>query len=212
MTARPSWDEVMAELPLIAILRGVTPHEAVQIAAGLATAGFRCLEIPLNSPEALKSIENIRSQFDGKLTVGAGTVLDAKSVSACRTAGAQFIVSPNVDAAVVAATKTQALISIPGVLTPTEALVAIQAGADALKLFPAEHATPASLRALNAVIPRSLPILPVGGISPASIATWVKAGAAGFGIGSALYTAGADVLAVRASAAAFVKAWQACRT
>lgn len=210
MISRPSWPEVMAELPLIAILRGVTVDAAVQIATGLLMEGFRCIEISLSSPNATRSIESIRSQLDGKLLVGAGTVLDVQQVEECRSAGAQLIVSPNVDPAVVAASKANGLISIPGVLTPTEALVAMRAGADALKLFPAEQASVAGLRALKAVIPESLPILPVGGISPARLADWTKAGAAGFGIGSALYKPRDDVAAVRASAAAFVTAWHAC--
>jgi 2-dehydro-3-deoxyphosphogalactonate aldolase len=211
MTTRLSFSQVLSELPLIAIIRGIEPHEAIPIAMALRAAGFRCLEVPLNSPQALKSIEAMRDHFEGKLLIGAGTVLRVAEVAACRAAGAEFIVSPNTDAPVIAAAKACGLISIPGFLTPSEAFIAINAGADALKLFPAETVTPAVLRALKAVIPKLYPILPVGGISASNMQPWVKAGAAGFGIGSELYKVGTSPQQVQERAASFVSAW-ACGT
>lgn len=211
MTSQLALAQVLAEMPLIAILRGIKPNEAIPIAAALQGAGFLCVEVPLNSPGAHRSIESMRSRFDGKLLIGAGTVLSIVDVSASYTAGAQFIVSPNTNAAVIEATKRHELISIPGSLTPTEAFAAIEAGADALKLFPAENAAPAVLRALRAVIAKPMPIVPVGGITPANLRTWVDAGAAGVGIGSALYSAGNDVSHVQERAVTFVNAWHSCK-
>lgn len=212
MSAAMSWSRVLADMPLIAILRGVQRHEAVAIAEALQVAGFLCVEVPLNAPQAHQSIEAIRSQFDGRLVVGAGTVLSIADVSAAHAAGAQFIVSPNTDAAVISATRERQIVSIPGSFTPTEAFAAIEAGADALKLFPAENSSPAALRALRAVIPRTIPVLPVGSITPSNLATWVVAGAAGVGIGSALYGAGSTAAQVRERAATFVDAWRSSRT
>jgi 2-dehydro-3-deoxyphosphogalactonate aldolase len=157
------WDRVLSKLPLIAILRGVEPNEAVAIAEALSLAGFLCVEVPLNSPQALGSIRELRSRFDGRLLIGAGTVLTETEVAAVHQAGAQIVVSPNTNPGVIAAAKGFDLISVPGFTTPTEALVGVAAGADALKLFPAESAPPAVVRALKAVLPPSLPIFPVGG-------------------------------------------------
>lgn len=211
LTNTTLWRRILSDLPLIAILRGIEPHDAFGIAAALAETGFLCLEVPLNSPDALKSIAQIRERFDGKLLVGAGTVLTVADVSAVHQAGAEFIVSPNTDPAVIQATKHHGLISVPGFLTPSEAFAAQDAGADALKLFPAEAAAPAVLRALKAVLPQSCPVLPVGGITPTNMGAYLAAGAAGFGIGSAIYTRGADAEVVRRHAANFVKAWQEYR-
>ena len=205
------WERVLAELPLIAILRGIEPSEAVAVTAALSGAGFLCVEIPLNSPNALESIGKIRERFDGQLLIGAGTVLAEAEVAAIHVAGAQLAVSPNTNPGVIAAAKRRDLISIPGFATPTEALAGIAAGANALKLFPAESISPAVVRALKAVLPASLPILPVGGITGASMAAYIGAGAAGFGIGSSIYTPGttADIVARRADV--FVKAWEESR-
>jgi 2-dehydro-3-deoxyphosphogalactonate aldolase len=202
------WDRVLSKLPLIAILRGVEPNEAVAIAEALSLAGFLCVEVPLNSPQALGSIRELRSRFDGRLLIGAGTVLTETEVAAVHQAGAQIVVSPNTNPGVIAAAKGFDLISVPGFTTPTEALVGVAAGADALKLFPAESAPPAVVRALKAVLPPSLPIFPVGGITTANMAAYIAAGATGFGIGSAIYTPGASADFVGHRAAMFVKAWR----
>jgi 2-dehydro-3-deoxyphosphogalactonate aldolase len=206
------WQQVLSRLPLIAILRGVEPHEAVEMAEALSLAGFLCVEVPLNSPNALESISRLRRRFEGRLLIGAGTVLTEPEVAAIHQAGAQIAVSPNTNPGVIAVAKGLGLISVPGFATPTEALAGIAAGADALKLFPAESAPARVVRALKAVLPTSPPIFPVGGITTANMAAYVAAGAGGFGIGSALYTPGASADIVGHRAALFVKAWTDCAT
>jgi 2-dehydro-3-deoxyphosphogalactonate aldolase len=201
------WESVLETVPLIAILRGIEPAEAAAVAGALSSAGIRCVEVPLNSPYALKSISEIRRHFGDRLLVGAGTVLTQADVDAIASVGAQLCVSPNTNPGVIAAARQRNLVCIPGFATPTEAHAAIAAGAHALKLFPAEAASPAVLRALKAVLPPALPILPVGGITPAHIAGYVAAGAAGFGIGSAIFTPGATADTVAHRAAMFVSAW-----
>jgi 2-dehydro-3-deoxyphosphogalactonate aldolase len=203
------WDELLARRPLIAILRGVKPQEAVDVAEVLAEAGFLCVEVTLNSPEPWRSIAAIRARFDGRLLVGAGTVLKPGDVAAAGNAGAELIISPNTDSSVIEATKAAGLISLPGVFSPTEAFAALSAGADGLKLFPAEAASPAVLKAMGAVLPAGAPVFPVGGIEAALMAPWRAAGAAGFGIGSAIYRPGRPLSEIRARAAAFVEAWRA---
>jgi 2-dehydro-3-deoxyphosphogalactonate aldolase len=205
------WERLLADLPLIGILRGVTPSEVVPVAEALSSAGFICVEVPLNSTAALESIRRIRERFDGRLLIGAGTVLTEAEVSAAHRVGAQVVVSPNTNPAVIAAARRLELISIPGFATPSEALIGMAAGASALKLFPAEPAAAAGLRALRAVVLPSLPIFPVGGITPTNMAGFMAAGASGFGIGSSIYTPGmtADIVAQRA--AMFVKAWAEVR-
>jgi 2-dehydro-3-deoxyphosphogalactonate aldolase len=204
-----TWSEVSARLPLIAILRGVTPQEAVDVARALADAGLLCVEVTLNSPEPLRSIAAIRARFDGCLLVGAGTVLRPDEVAAVADAGAQLVISPNCDDKVIAATKVAGLVSLPGVFTPTEAFAALAAGADALKLFPAEASSPAVLKAMAAALPAGKPIFPVGGIEPKAMVPWRAAGAAGFGIGGALYRPGRSLADIQARAEAFVAAWRA---
>jgi 2-dehydro-3-deoxyphosphogalactonate aldolase len=203
-----SWTTTLETLPLIAILRGLKPEEAIDIAAALEAAGFLALEVPLNSPQPLESIRRIREAFGDRLMVGAGTVLTVEEVTAVAGAGGQLIVSPNCDPAVIAATKMAGLVSAPGVFTPTEAFAALRAGADALKLFPADVAGHAALKAMKAVLPANAPVLAVGGIDPDTLAGWRRAGAAGFGIGSSLYKPGdsADVVGERARR--FVLAWR----
>ena len=205
------WERVLSELPLIAILRGVEPREVVAVAEALSLAGFLCVEVPLNSPNALESISELRRRFDGRFLIGAGTVLTEAEVAAIHQAGAQIAVSPNTNPGVIAAAKGFDLICVPGFTTPTEALAGMAAGADALKLFPAESASPRVVRALKAVLPASLPIFPVGGITTTNMAAYIAAGAAGFGIGSAIYTPGASADIVGQRAAMFVKAWTANR-
>lgn len=202
-----NWTRLIAERPLIAILRGITPQEAVEIGGVLRDEGFLCLEVPLNSPEPLRSIAALREAFDGEVLVGAGTVLSATAVGEVAAAGGQLIISPNTDVSVIAATKAAGLIALPAYFTPSEAFTALAAGADALKLFPAEVAGPAGLKAVRAVLPREALVFAVGGVDPGSLDAWRAAGASGFGIGSALYRPGASVGEVRTSARAFVEAF-----
>ncbi|MDQ7970938.1 MAG: 2-dehydro-3-deoxy-6-phosphogalactonate aldolase [Rhodocyclaceae bacterium] len=205
----PAFDKfqsAMQALPLVAILRGLTPAEAEPVGDALVGAGFRLLEVPLNSPEPLASIALLRRRFPDAL-VGAGTVLDAAQVRAVRDAGGELVVAPNFDAAVVAEARRLGMVSLPGVMTPTEAFGALAAGATGLKLFPAELASPAVVKALLAVLPRGTALMPVGGISPETMQPWRDAGAAGFGIGSSLYKPGKSAAAVAADAIKFVAAY-----
>jgi 2-dehydro-3-deoxyphosphogalactonate aldolase len=197
-----------AHLPLVAILRGLTPGEAVPIAQALYDAGFRLIEVPLNSPEPLRSIAAIRAALGSDALVGAGTVLSVQAVAQVRAAGGELIVMPHADGAVIRAAKAADAICLPGVATPTEAFAALDAGADALKLFPAELITPAVLRAMRAVLPAATALYPVGGITPDNMRVYRDAGAAGFGLGSALYAPGTPVETVKARALAFCSAWQ----
>jgi 2-dehydro-3-deoxyphosphogalactonate aldolase len=202
------FNAAMAVLPLVAILRGLSSIEAVAVAQALYGAGFRLIEVPLNSPEPLISIASIRSALPGDALVGAGTVLGVEAVVEVQAAGGQLIVMPHADTQVIRAAKAAGLLCVPGVATPTEAFAALDAGADALKLFPAELVTPAALKAMKAVLPTGVALLPVGGITPQGMRAYRQAGAAGFGLGSALYTPGLDSAAVQANARAFVAAWR----
>ncbi len=199
----------LKSLPLIAILRGVRPEEAVAIGAVLIEAGFVALEVPLNSPEPLASIERLAEAFGARALVGAGTVLDRASVGQVATAGGRLIVMPHGDPTIIRAAKARGLHCLPGVATPSEAFAALHAGADALKLFPAEALTPKVVKAWRAVLPKAVWLLPVGGIAPEGMAPWLAAGAQGFGLGSALYRPGMSPAEVARSAQAFVDAWRA---
>jgi 2-dehydro-3-deoxyphosphogalactonate aldolase len=192
--------------PLIAILRGITPDEAEAIGAALIEATFEIIEVPLNSPAPLRTIERLASRFGSAALIGAGTVLSADAVDAVGDAGGRLIVMPHADDAVVRRAKARNLACVPGFATPTEAFAAIAAGADGLKLFPAEASSPAVLRSLRAVLPGDVPIIPVGGIDERSFSGWLAAGAAGFGIGSALYKPGVTANALRARAQTLVAA------
>jgi 2-dehydro-3-deoxyphosphogalactonate aldolase len=207
-TLQARFDAAFAALPLVAILRGITPQEADAVGAALVAAGFRLLEVPLNSPAPFDSIARLRRSLPDDVLVGAGTVLGAQDVDALAAAGGELVVMPHADVAVVRAAKAADLMCIPGVATPTEAFAALAAGADALKLFPAELLAPAVVKALRAVLPKSTRLLPVGGITPENIAAFVTAGADGFGLGSALYSAGAPAAEVRQRAQRFVDAWR----
>lgn len=202
-------DPALQQLPLVAILRGVQPDEVEAIADALYAEGFRVIEVPLNSPGALDSIRRLARRMPGDTLIGAGTVLTAAAVREVQGAGGRLIVMPHADVAVIQASKALGLACIPGAATQTEAFAALHAGADALKLFPAELVTPAVLRALRAVLPRDLRLLPVGGITPDTMAAYRQAGAAGFGLGSALYSPGATAGQVAQRARAFVQAWAA---
>lgn len=197
----------LAQLPLVAILRGLTPAEAPAIGQALVASGFGLIEVPLNSPQPLDSIATLAAKHPGQL-VGAGTVLTPAQVREVHAAGGQLIVSPHFDAAVLREALRLGLACVPGVVTPSEAFAALQAGAHALKLFPAELISPQVLKALRAVLPTATPLLPVGGITPANMAAYRQAGASGFGIGSALYAPGKSAADTQAAATTFVQAWR----
>ena len=198
--------EAFAACPLVAVLRGLTPDEAAPIGDALVDAGFTLLEVPLNSPDPLASIAAMAKRYAGRAIVGAGTVLTPQDVAAVADAGGALIVSPNTDAAVIRASVERGLISLPGYFTPSEAFAALHAGAHGLKLFPAEGAAPAFLKAQRAVVPRATKVLAVGGITPDTMPQWHAAGADGFGLGSNLYRAGKSAADVARDAAAFVQA------
>lgn len=197
----------MRDLPLIAILRGLTPADAPAVGDILVEAGFRVLEVPLNSPRPLESIAILRNRFPQAL-VGAGTVLRAREVDEVAAAGGELIVAPNFNPEVVAEAVGLGLVTLPGVLTPTEAFGALDAGATGLKLFPAEMASPAVAKALLAVLPAGTMLIPVGGIAAGNMRAWREAGAAGFGLGSSLFRPGDDASTVRRKASALVAAYR----
>ena len=198
----------LQRLPLIAILRGVTADEVVELGTMLLECGLRVIEVPLNSPKPLLSIQRLRESLPADCIVGAGTVLSATQVREVASAGGQIIVMPHSDPGVIRAAKDAGLICAPGVVTPTEAFAALAAGADALKLFPAELVSPTVLAAMRSVLPPSTLMLPVGGITPESMQAYLKAGASGFGLGSALYRAGQTLDQTTANARRFAQAWQ----
>jgi 2-dehydro-3-deoxyphosphogalactonate aldolase len=193
------------ECPLVAIVRGVTPGEAEAIGDAIYEAGIRIVEVPLNSPDPLASIERLAKRFGERMLVGAGTVLEPTDVGRVWDAGGRLIVSPDTNVEVIAATATIDLVSSPGYFTPSEAFAAVRAGATALKLFPAEAATPTVLKAQLAVLPRNVPILAVGGIKPDNMRPWLDAGASGFGLGGGLYQPGQPVEETLSKARAYVE-------
>ena len=190
MSATEMLHHYLDDCPLVGIIRGVTPGEAEAIGDALYEGGIRIIEVPLNSSEPLRSIELLAKRFGDKVLVGAGTVLDPTDVGQVRDAGGRIIVSPNTNIDVIAAAAAIGLVSCPGYFTASEAFAAIGAGATALKLFPAEAATPAVLKAQMAVLPKDVPILIVGGVKPDNMRSWLEAGATGFGLGGGLYQAG----------------------
>lgn len=201
-----SW---LQPLPLVAILRGVEPDEVTAVGTALADAGFHVMEVPLNSPSPFESVERLARAFGDRCTVGAGTVLNVADVSRVADAGGRLIVTPHTDLAIIETAKQMNLYCTPGTATPSEAFAALRAGADAIKVFPAEQITPKVLHAWRAVLPQGVDVLPVGGITPTSMAQYVRAGATGFGIGSALYKPGRSIAEMSAAAQAFVSAWKA---
>ena len=202
------FESAFEALPLVAILRGIRPDEAVAVGASLYEAGFRMIEVPLNSPQPFESIELLSRSLPEDALLGAGTVLGVDSVHDVKKAGGRLIVMPHADTEVIRAAKAAGMFCVPGAATPTEAFAALHAGADALKLFPAELVTPTLLRAMRAVLPPALRVLPVGGITPEGMAVYRTAGAAGFGLGGALYQPGMHADAVGERARAFVRAWR----
>jgi len=194
----------LGRCPLVAILRGVEPAEVSAIAAALETEGIAIVEVPLNSPQPLDSIARLARQFGDRLLIGAGTVMTEAQVAEIADAGGRLIVTPHATSDVVQAAKARGLLAIPGFFTPAEAFAMLAAGADAIKLFPAEAAGPPVLRALSAVLPEGTAVLPVGGIDAASIPAWRKAGAAGFGVGSSIYKPGDSAATVAGKARALV--------
>jgi len=196
----------MAACPLVAILRGLQPHEAVEIGTALVEAGFRIIEVPLNSPDPFTSISLMADALPADVVIGAGTVLTDEQVARLADAGGELVVSPNTDAAVIRAAAARGMYCLPGFVTPSEAFLALDSGATGLKLFPADSFSPAYLKAMRAVLPADVPVLPVGGISTDNMNEWVAVGAAGFGLGSSLYKAGLSVEEVATRARAHVAA------
>jgi len=200
--------EALTRCPLVAILRGVKPEECIDIGKALLDAGFTIIEVPLNSPEPMESIARLSREFGARVLIGAGTVTRPQEVDEVAQSGGRLIVMPHMDPRVVVEAKALRLTALPGFASPSEAFAAIDAGADGLKLFPAEAAPPKVLRSLRAVLPKSLPILPVGSISVENMGEYWAAGANGFGLGSALYKAGATPDQVGKAAAKFKAAVQ----
>nr|WP_319390685.1 2-dehydro-3-deoxy-6-phosphogalactonate aldolase [uncultured Cohaesibacter sp.] len=203
------FEKFVGQCPLVAILRGVTPEEVLGIGQVLVDSGFSIIEVPLNSPRPFESISILQESLGRRALIGAGTVLSTEAVEGVAAAGGKLIVMPHSDIEVIAHAKSLGLSCVPGVVTPTEAFAALKAGADALKLFPAESAAPAVVKAMMAILPKSTRILPVGGISPETMDGYWAAGAAGFGLGGALYKAGMSADEVAVNAAAFIKALEA---
>lgn len=201
--------EKLAALPLVAILRGIQPHEAESIGAALVQGGFGIIEVPLNSPQPLQSIARLAAAFGEQALIGAGTVLNLAQMEAAALSGAKLIVMPHADTNIIQAARQRGLVVMPGFATPSEAFAAINAGADALKLFPAESSSPVVLKSLRAVLPAAMPVLPVGGIGANNMAPWLAAGAAGFGLGSSLYQPGLDADEVGRRAQALIAAYRA---
>lgn len=204
-------DDALAACGIVAILRGVTAAEALAIGAALEDAGVRVVEVPLNSPDPFTSIGRLANAFAGRMVVGAGTVLDPSDINLLKTHGGAIAVSPDCNPAVIARAKEAGITPVPGVFTPTEAFVAVRAGAAHLKLFPAEAASPATVKAWRAVLPRHVKILAVGGVTAAGMQGWIDAGVNGFGIGSNIYRPGRAAPEVKALAAEFVAAWNNVR-
>jgi len=208
----PLLQSYLEEMPLIAILRGITSTEATDVVGVLYQAGFRIVEVPLNSPDPIRSIEQIASTFGDRMLIGAGTVLDPAEVEAVCDAGGQIIVSPNTDPDVVRASVARDAVSLPGAATPSEVFTALKAGAHGVKAFPAEMLTPTVIKSWKSVLPAEVPVLAVGGITTANAQTYWQAGVNGFGLGGSLYKAGKSIDAIAHDAAQFVSLMQNLQT
>jgi 2-dehydro-3-deoxyphosphogalactonate aldolase len=203
--------EYLVELPLVAILRGIKPENAEAVGQTLVEAGFRIIEVPLNSPDPFRSIEALAKSMPQNVLIGAGTVLDPAQVDGVKDVGGKLIVMPHADVEVIRRAKEHNLVCTPGIATPTEAFAALKSGADAVKIFPAEALPPSVVKAMRAVLPKDAIVLPVGGIKPDNMKPYVDAGANGFGLGSALFTPAMSVEEVGRNARAFATAWQDLR-
>lgn len=201
----------MTDLPLVAILRGLRPDTAEAVGFALVEAGFRIIEVPLNSPDPFRSIETLAKAMPRDVLVGAGTVLEPEQVDGIRDVGGKLIVMPHSEGTIIRRAKEHGLYCAPGVATPTEAFAALKAGADAIKIFPAEGIPPNVVKAWRAVLPKDAIVLPVGGIKPDNMKPYVDAGANGFGLGSALFTPAMSVEEIARNARAFADAWKALR-
>lgn len=207
----PPFRDFLSGFPLVAILRGLRPADAEAVGGALVESGFRIIEVPLNSPEPLRSIEVMAKKLGPQVLVGAGTVLDPADVALIRDAGGRLIVMPHGDPAVIAAAVSLGLACAPGVATPTEAFAALKAGAAALKMFPAESMGPVVVKAWRAVMPAGTLLLAVGGVNPDNMKPYIEAGADGFGLGSALFKPGAGAAEIRENARRFAVAWELIR-
>ena len=206
-----TFEEAASACGIVAILRGVKPSEVLAVGNALYEAGVRIVEVPLNSPDPFVSIAALADHFKSRMIVGAGTVLDPQSVDNLKAAGGRVSVSPDCNPIVIARAIEQGLVALPGVFTPTEAFTAIRAGANHLKLFPAEAASPVTVKAWKAVLPKHVTIYAVGGVTPGNMQAWAAAGCTGFGIGSNIYKHGKSAADVGKSAAEFVAAWNALK-
>ena len=206
-----SFAEVAETCGIVAIIRGVTLDEVAGVGDALYEAGIRIVEVPLNSPDPFRSIAALAARFQGRMVVGAGTVLDLDSVDRVKSAGGQISVSPDCNPAVIARAVERGMVPLPGVFTPTEAFSAVRAGARHLKLFPAEAASPKTVKAWKAVLPRDVKIYAVGGVTPSNMKDWADAGCGGFGIGSNIYKPGMSAEDVGSAARGFVAAWDALK-
>lgn len=206
MNAVEQFHSYLAECPLVAIIRGVQPDEVEEVGEAIWEAGIRIIEVPLNSPDPLQSIGRLSKRLGDRALIGAGTVLDPKDVGLVADVGGRLIVAPNTHPPVIEAAALGGLVAAPGFFTPSEAFAALRAGAHALKFFPAEAATPAVVKAQRAVLPKNVPLLVVGGVTPGNIESWYAAGANGFGLGSGLYVPGRSAEDVGQRARAYVEA------
>jgi 2-dehydro-3-deoxyphosphogalactonate aldolase len=204
MSATELFKRYLDQCPLIAIIRGVTPAEAEAIGEAIYDAGIRIIEVPLNSPDPLESIARLAAKLGERALIGGGTVLQPEKVEEVKAVGGRLIVAPNTNVEVIAATAAAGLVSCPGYFTPSEAFAALDAGATALKLFPAEGATPAVLKAQRAVLPKHVSVIVVGGVKPDNMQPWLEAGANGFGLGGGLYQPGQSVSQTAEKARAYV--------
>lgn len=200
--------QAMATLPLVAILRGITPGEVEEVGDVLVESGFRLIEVPLTSPDPFRSIAMLARRLGSAVVVGAGTVRRAEQLDALIEAGGRLMVTPHADAALIRAATARRLSTLPGVATPTEAFAALDAGADALKLFPSDMISPSAVQAFRTVVGPAVPLCPTGGITPGDLRRYVDAGADGFGLGGALYRPGESASDVRTKAEAFVSSWR----